>query len=92
MLAASALLALILRVMTTVWHGPAAWEDTAPRRYALVGRAAVISDVHVSVAALTAVLANIDPADAAEKIIDLLTSPPSPGEIMTEAERLVFSG
>jgi putative phosphoesterase len=55
--------------MTTVWHGPAAWEGPTPRRYGPVGRVAVISDVHANIAALTAVLADIEPAD-----VDLIIS------------------
>jgi predicted phosphodiesterase len=50
--------------MTAVCHGPAAWEGPAPRRYGPVGRVAVVSDVHTNLAALTAVLADIDAADA----------------------------
>jgi predicted phosphodiesterase len=50
--------------MTTVWYGPAAWEGPAPRRYGPVARVAVMSDVHANVAALTAVLADIEAADA----------------------------
>ena len=48
--------------MTDVWHGPAGWEDPAPRRYGPVNRVAVVSDVHANVAALTAVLADIEAA------------------------------
>ena len=50
--------------MTTVWHGPAAWESPEPRRYGPVARVAVMSDVHANVAALTAVLADIEAAGA----------------------------
>jgi putative phosphoesterase len=50
--------------MTAVWYGPAAWEDPAPARYGPVSRVAVVSDVHTNVAALTAVLADIEAADA----------------------------
>ena len=49
--------------MTTVWHGPAAWEGPVPRRYGPAVRVAVISDVHANLAALTAVLADIEAAD-----------------------------
>ena len=49
--------------MADVWHGPAGWEDPAPRRYGPVSRVAVVSDVHANVAALTAVLADIEAAD-----------------------------
>jgi putative phosphoesterase len=49
--------------MTDVWHGPAGWEDPAPRQYGPVSRVAVVSDVHANVAALTAVLADIEAAD-----------------------------
>ncbi len=55
--------------MTAVWHGPAEWENPAPRRYGPVGRVAVISDVHTNVAALSAVLAYIEAAD-----VDLVVS------------------
>lgn len=55
--------------MTSVWYGPAGWEDPAPRRYGPVSRVAVISDVHTNVAALTAVLAEIEAAD-----VDLVVS------------------
>jgi putative phosphoesterase len=55
--------------MTPVWHGPAPWEDPAPRRYGPVGKVAVVSDVHANVAALTAVLADIEEAD-----VDLVVS------------------
>jgi putative phosphoesterase len=55
--------------MTTAWHGPASWEGPAPQRYGPVGRVAVVSDVHTNVAALTAVLADIDAAD-----VDLVVS------------------
>jgi predicted phosphodiesterase len=50
--------------MTTppVLHGPAAWERDVPR-YGPVRRVAVISDVHTNVAALTAVLAEIEAAE-----------------------------
>jgi putative phosphoesterase len=50
--------------MTTVWYGPASWEDPAPQRYGPVSRVAVVSDVHANVPALTAVLADIEAADA----------------------------
>ncbi len=46
--------------MTAACYGPAAWEDPAPRRYGPVDRVAVVSDVHANVAALTAVLADIE--------------------------------
>jgi putative phosphoesterase len=49
--------------MADVWHGPAGWEDPAPRRYGPVSRVAVVSDVHTNVVALTAVLADIEAAD-----------------------------
>jgi putative phosphoesterase len=55
--------------MTIVWHGPAAWEGPEPRRYGPVARVAVISDVHANLAALTAVLADIETAD-----VDLVVS------------------
>jgi putative phosphoesterase len=55
--------------MTAVWHGPAPWEGPAPRRYGPVDRVAVVSDVHANVAALTAVLADIEAAD-----VDLIVS------------------
>ena len=45
--------------MEPVLHGPAAWEHEVPR-YGPVRKVAVISDVHTNVAALTAVLADID--------------------------------
>ena len=48
--------------MSDVCYGPAGWEDQAPRRYGPVGRVAVVSDVHTNVAALTAVLADIEAA------------------------------
>jgi predicted phosphodiesterase len=40
-------------------HGPAGWERDVPR-YGPVGTVAVVSDVHTNVAALTAVLAEIE--------------------------------
>jgi len=49
--------------MTSVWYGPAPWEDPAPRRHGPVDRVAVVSDVHANVAALTAVLADIEAED-----------------------------
>lgn len=49
--------------MNAVWHGQAAWEGPVPRRYGPVGRVAVMSDVHANIAALTAVLADIELAD-----------------------------
>ena len=49
--------------MADEWHGPAGWEDPAPRRYGPVSRVAAVSDVHANVAALTAVLADIEAAD-----------------------------
>jgi hypothetical protein len=61
--------------MTAVWYGPAAWEDPAPARYGPV--------------ALAAGPAAGDPASG--KIADLLLSPPSPAEIITETEQLVFA-
>ena len=45
--------------MTPELHGPAGWEHDVPR-YGPVGRVAVISDVHANVAALTAVLGDIE--------------------------------
>jgi predicted phosphodiesterase len=50
--------------MTAVCYGPAAWENPQPPRYGPVGRVAVVSDVHTNVAALTAVLADIEAAGA----------------------------
>jgi putative phosphoesterase len=50
------------RLMSTVLHGPAGWEGDAAR-YGPVRRVAVISDVHTNVAALTAVLAEIEAAE-----------------------------
>jgi hypothetical protein len=52
--------------MTAVCYGPAGWEDPVPPRYGPVGRVAVVSDVHTNVAALTAVLADIEAAGLAE--------------------------
>ena len=49
--------------MADEWHGPAGWEDPAPRRYGPVSRVAAVSDVHANVAALAAVLADIEAAD-----------------------------
>ena len=49
--------------MSSAWHGPAAWEGPAPRRYGPAGRVAVVSDVHANVTALTAVLADIEAED-----------------------------
>src|SRR5580692_4027856 len=48
--------------MTAVCYGPAGWEDPVPHRYGPVGRVAVVSDVHTNVAALSAVLADIEAA------------------------------
>jgi predicted phosphodiesterase len=45
--------------MAPVMHGPAEWEREVPR-YGSVGTVAVISDVHTNIAALTAVLAEIE--------------------------------
>jgi predicted phosphodiesterase len=45
--------------MTSELYGPAAWEREVPR-YGPVGKVAVVSDVHTNVAALTAVLAEIE--------------------------------
>jgi predicted phosphodiesterase len=45
--------------MTAVLHGPAEWEREVPR-YGPVDTVAVVSDVHTNVAALTAVLAEIE--------------------------------
>src|ERR1700722_10434638 len=45
--------------MSIVMHGPAVWESTV-RRYGPVEKVAVISDVHTNIAALTAVLAEIE--------------------------------
>jgi len=55
--------------MSTVRYGPASWEDPAPRRYGPLGKVAVISDVHANVAALGAVLADIEAAG-----VDLVVS------------------
>lgn len=49
--------------MRVTVHGPASWEG-AVSRYGPVGRAAVISDVHANVAALAAVLADIQASGA----------------------------
>jgi putative phosphoesterase len=49
--------------MSAVLHGPAGWEHEVPR-YGPVGKVAVVSDVHTNVAALTAVLAEIETAAA----------------------------
>ena len=57
--------------MTAVRYGPAAWEGPAPRRYGSgvpAGRVAVVSDVHANVAALTAVLADIE-AEGADLLV-----------------------
>jgi predicted phosphodiesterase len=45
-----------------VLHGPAAWERDVPR-YGPVRRVAVVSDVHTNLAALTAVLTEIEAAE-----------------------------
>jgi predicted phosphodiesterase len=45
--------------MEPVLYGPAAWEKEVPR-YGPVDKVAVVSDVHTNVAALTAVLAEIE--------------------------------
>jgi len=50
--------------MAVIFHGPAAWEDSVASRYGPVGSVAVVSDVHANVAALTAVLADIEAAGA----------------------------
>jgi len=60
---------LCSRNVSAVWHGPAAWEGSAPGRYGPVGRVAAVSDVHANVAALTAVLAEIEAAG-----VDLIVS------------------
>jgi putative phosphoesterase len=49
--------------MPAVLHGPARWEREVPR-YGPVGKVAVVSDVHTNIAALTAVLAEIETAGA----------------------------
>jgi putative phosphoesterase len=54
--------------MSIVMHGPAAWES-AVRRYGPAEKVAVISDVHTNIAALSAVLAEIDTED-----VDLVVS------------------
>jgi predicted phosphodiesterase len=54
----------MLHDVSSVWHGPAGWEGAAPRRYGPVDRVAAVSDVHANVAALTAVLADIEAAGA----------------------------
>jgi putative phosphoesterase len=59
----------MLRNVSAIWHGPAAWEDAAPRRYGPVDRVAAVSDVHANVAALTAVLGDIEAAG-----VDLVVS------------------
>jgi len=48
--------------MEAVLHGPADWERGVSR-YGPAGRVAVISDVHTNVAALTAVLADIEASE-----------------------------
>jgi putative phosphoesterase len=50
--------------MAVIFHGPAAWEDSVASRYGPVGSVAVVSDVHANVAALTAVLADIEATGA----------------------------
>ncbi len=50
--------------MAVIFHGPAIWEDSVASRYGPVGSVAVVSDVHANVAALTAVLADIEAAGA----------------------------
>jgi putative phosphoesterase len=60
---------LCSRNVSAVWHGPAAWEGSVPGRYGPVGRVAAVSDVHANVAALTAVLAEIEAAG-----VDLIIS------------------
>jgi hypothetical protein len=79
------------------YHGPAEWEGPEVSRFGPVRQVAVVSDVHANVAALTAVLAEIETAGVrlgdpgAKAISDLLMSPPSPAQITAESERLVFS-
>jgi predicted phosphodiesterase len=51
-----------LLIVSDTLHGPAGWEAREVRRYGPVGRVAVISDVHANVAALSAVLADIEAA------------------------------
>lgn len=53
--------------MRVTVHGPASWEGPA-QRYGPVRRVAVVSDVHTNVAALTAVLADIE-ACAADLVV-----------------------
>jgi len=55
--------------VSDIHHGPAAWEDPAVSRFGPFSRVAVISDVHTNVAALTAVLAEIETAG-----VDLIVS------------------
>jgi predicted phosphodiesterase len=50
-------------------HGPAEWEGPQASLFGPVGRVAVVSDVHANVAALTAVLAEIETAG-----VDLVVS------------------
>ena len=54
--------------MSVTRHGPAAWEGEVAR-HGQARRVAVISDVHANVAALTAVLADIEAA-----AVDLIVS------------------
>jgi predicted phosphodiesterase len=51
------------------YHGPAAWEGPQVSRFGPVGQVALVSDVHANVAALTAVLAEIEMAG-----VDLIVS------------------
>src|ERR1700677_3849482 len=53
-----------LLLVTVIFHGPAAWEDLEVSHYGPVGSVAVLSDVHANVAAMTAVLADIEAAGA----------------------------
>ena len=48
--------------MSGILHGPAEWEGQEGLRYGPVDHVAVISDVHTNVAALSAVLADIEAA------------------------------
>jgi len=76
--------------MTTVWYGPAAWEGLGTAYWALLGPDVTLRQTRYDVtAALDAGAGSGDPA--ADKITDLLMSPPSPSEITAETERLVFS-
>ena len=53
-----------LLLVAVIFHGPAVWEDLEVSRYGPVGSVAVLSDVHANVAALTAVLADIEAVGA----------------------------